>query len=224
MSKAWVVVLIPAYNAAETISELISKLRDYLSESQVIVIDDGSVDDTASLALEAGACLIQHPANRGKGAALKSGFAMASHEGYDYVLTLDADLQHSPECVPLFLELADSFQYDMVIGVRERTEIMPSHRVFANFMTSVLISMLAGVRIRDSQSGFRLISTKLLKSIHLRGDKYDLESEILLRAGLAGFRIGELTIPTVYEGSRSFINPVLDGMRFLKILGQGFFW
>jgi len=224
MSDQSLLIIVPAFNAARRIEELVDRLRKHISMDELVIVDDGSVDDTARLAEASGATVISHPRNLGKGAALKTGFRIAQRRGYEYVLTMDADLQHPPEYVPQFIELVRSGKFDMVIGARARTEDMPQHRVFANFATSIIISLFAGVRIRDSQSGFRLISTKLINAIHLRGDKYDLESEILLKAAHAGFRIGEIEVPTVYEGSHSFINPFVDGCRFLRILCESHFW
>jgi len=224
MALAPVLIVIPAFNAANSISKLIEQLLEHATPDDILVIDDGSTDETARLAEQTGVRIISHDFNLGKGAALKTGFRVAVEEKYGYVLTMDADLQHPAECVPDFLKVAASDSYDMVIGVRDRSEKMPPHRAFANFTTSILISLLAGVLIRDSQSGFRLISTRLIRSVTLRGKRYDLESEILLKAGLARFSIGEIAIPTVYDGSVSSINPVVDGLRFLKLLRERLFW
>ncbi|MBU1319002.1 MAG: glycosyltransferase family 2 protein [candidate division Zixibacteria bacterium] len=224
MNSESVLIIIPAFNTADSICTLIGQVLDHASPDNILVIDDGSADETARLAEQTGVRIISHDVNLGKGAALKTGFRVALDEKYRYVLTMDADLQHPAKCVPDFLEVAASGCYDMVIGVRDRSEKMPPHRAFANFTTSILISLLTGVLIKDSQSGFRLISTRLIRSVSLRGERYDLESEMLLKAGLARFSIGEIAIPTVYDGSASSINPVVDGLRFLKLLRESLFW
>lgn len=219
-----VLIVIPAFNAADSIATLTIRLQDYVSPGDILVIDDGSEDETARLAKQSGVRTISHDVNLGKGAALKTGFKAAIDGRYEYVLTMDADLQHPAESVPDFLDAAAAGCFEMLIGVRQRSDNMPRHRAFSNFTTSLLISLLAGVRIRDSQSGFRLISTCLIKSMALRGERYDLESEILMKAGLARFTIGEVAIPTLYDGSVSSISPLIDGLRFLRLLRQRLLW
>ncbi|MCK4657171.1 MAG: hypothetical protein KAT85_09045, partial [candidate division Zixibacteria bacterium] len=109
-------------------------------------------------------------------------------------------------------------------GTRERTTSMPVFRVFANFTGSVVISLFSGARIRDSQSGFRWIRTDVLKRLRLQCDRYDLESEILLGAGRIGGSIGEIAVPTIYGDSESFINPIVDAARAIRLLWRSLFW
>lgn len=217
-------VIIPAYNASRTITELIERLAKHVDKADIVVIDDGAADNTGELARQAGVAVLAHETNRGKGAALKTGFKHAIDNRYDAVLTIDADLQHDPECVPGFLEMGASGKYDIIIGTRERTNNMPFFRVFANFTGSVVISLFSGVRIRDSQSGYRWISTDVLKRLHLECDRYDLESEILLGIGRIGGSIGEISVPTIYGDSESFINPIVDAARAVRLLWRSLFW
>jgi len=217
-------VIIPAYNASRTIAELTDRLAKYVRRADILVIDDGAADGTGDLARQNGVTVLVHDRNRGKGVALKTGFRYATQHGYEAVLTVDADLQHDPECVPRFLAMGASGEYDIIIGTRERTTDMPSFRVLANFAGSVVISLFSGARIRDSQSGYRWIRTDTLKRLSLRCDRYDLESEILLAVGHAGGSIGEIVVPTIYGESESYINPLVDTARILRMLWRSLFW
>jgi glycosyltransferase involved in cell wall biosynthesis len=217
-------VMIPAYNAGRTITELIERLVKHVSDKDIVVIDDGALDNTGDLARETGVTVLAHETNRGKGAALRTGFQYAIENDYGAVLTIDADLQHDPDCVPGFLEMASSGNYDVIIGTRERTADMPAFRVFANFAGSVVISLFSGARIRDSQSGYRWIRTDTIKRLRLRCERYDLESEILVAIGRSGGSIGEISIPTIYGESESFIVPLVDAARVLRMLLRSLFW
>ncbi len=219
-----VLVIIPAFNAGRTIGELVERLAEHVARSDILVIDDGATDDTGELARSAGVSVMKHSVNKGKGAALKTGFRHALAAGYEAVLTLDADLQHDPDYVPEFLRQGAAGGYDIVIGTRQRTPEMPRKRVIANFTSSVIISLLAGALIRDSQSGYRWIRTDILRRLRLRGDRYDLESEILLGVGRIGGAIGEISVPTIYGESSSFVNPLVDAARILRVLWSSLFW
>ena len=217
-------ILVPAYNASGSIAELLKRLRDVAPDCEILVVDDGSTDSTAETAETAGVRVISHEANQGKGAAIKTGLQYASENGYDGLVTIDADLQHDPECIPEFVKLASSEDYDLLIGARQRTSRMPSHRALSNFMTSALISLLAGACMRDTQSGYRWMRTDVVRNLRTRGTRYDYESEILMKAGKFGLRIGEIRVPTIYGDSTSFINPFRDSWRFMRILVRSFFW
>jgi glycosyltransferase involved in cell wall biosynthesis len=217
-------VVIPAYNAAGTIGQLIELLSEHVNRRDILVVDDGAEDDTGASARRAGVTVLAHARNMGKGAALKSGFRHAVAGGYDAVLTLDADLQHDPACVPQFIDMAADGDYDIIVGTRRRTSDMPSERALANFTSSIVISLFSGTLIHDSQSGYRWIRTEVLKRLPLKGDRYDLESEILIGIGRSGGLIGELPIPTVYGGAVSFINPIFDAARIIRILWSSLFW
>jgi len=218
-------VLIPAYNASQTLPELIRRIKKALPQSSVIVVNDGSQDDSGNLARKAGATVLEHKVNQGKGEALRTGFDFVVQNGLDYVITIDADLQHRPEELRLFTEEAKRGSFDLIVGTRDFSfQNMPFDRVVTNFVSSVILTLLSGQTIKDSQSGYRLISCKTLRVIKLKCRKYDLESEILIKTGRKGFKIGEVPISTVYEGSRSFINPLVDTGRFIKICWKSLFW
>jgi len=220
-----IAVLIPAYNACRSLSELIDRLKNFSKPRDIIVVNDGSSDGTAKIAEESGVTLINQEINKGKGEALRTGFEYVVRHGYDCVVTIDADLQHRPEELTLFTGRLQNGSIDLIIGTRDFSfKNMPFDRVLTNFVSSVILTLLSGQIIRDSQSGYRLISCQILKKIELKCRKYDLESEILIKAGRKGFKIGEVTIATVYEGSKSFINPFIDTGRFIKICWKSLFW
>ncbi len=210
-----VLVIVPAYNAARHISELVSRLRTYVCDANLLIINDGSGDDTLDIIRQEKVNYISFPENRGKGAALKAGFEYAIENNYRSVLTIDADLQHLPEEVPQFLA-ADNGHH-VVIGTRKMDlKVMPWPRWLTNNLSSLIISVFSQSRVRDSQSGFRLIPTEVLKAIHLKTVGYDFESEMLFKAGALGCGISEVPISTIYEESTSYINPLQDSLRFLR--------
>jgi len=220
-----IAILIPAYNASQTLPELIQRTKENFCAKEIIVVNDGSRDGTFDAAKQAGAMVLNHPVNRGKGEALRTGFDHVIENGIDFVVTLDADLQHRPEELTLFAERIEKGSFDLLIGTRDFSfKNMPFDRVLTNFVSSVILTLLSGQTIRDSQSGYRMISCRILREVKLKCRKYDLESEILIKAGRRGFKIGEVPISTVYEGSRSFINPLIDTGRFIKICWKSLFW
>jgi len=218
-------VLIPAYNASSTISELIEKVSKFVDKSDIVVIDDGSNDPTFELAQKAEAVVLKHQRNRGKGEALKTGFKYAQEKNYEALFTIDADLQHDPSSITDFLQKARENFNGILIGTRDiNLKIMPLARWLTNNLSSVILSILSGQTIRDSQSGYRLISIQVLKKVKLKAKKYDLESEILVKAGRKGFKIDEVPIKTIYHGGKSFINPFIDTGRFIKLMWRTLWW
>lgn len=217
-----ILVLIPAYNAGKYIDELIPRCLKYVCDSNLLLVNDGSSDNTLELIKKHDVKYISFPENRGKGAALMAGFDYAIKEDYSSVLTIDADLQHLPEEIPRF------FAHDngkrLIIGTRDiDLKIMPIARWLTNNLTSMIISIFSSQRVRDSQSGYRLIPIEVLKAIPLKTIKYDFESEMLFKAGAAGCIIAEVPISTVYEGSQSYINPFVDTGRFIRQIWKRIF-
>jgi glycosyltransferase involved in cell wall biosynthesis len=217
-------VVIPAYNAESTIGELVEQIRDRAVSVDVLVVDDGSTDSTAQSATVAGVSVVRHPCNLGKGRAIRTGLRYAAERDYSGFVTIDSDLQHDPGSIADFLSTASGGQFDLILGVRRRTIDMPRHRALTNFATSALLSLLAGVCLRDTQTGYRWHKTTSMLRLRATTDRYDYESEVLLKAGRAGMKLGEVTVPTIYRGSRSFINPVLDAWRFLRLIVRSWFW
>jgi glycosyltransferase involved in cell wall biosynthesis len=190
-----------------------------LGHGQILVVDDGATDESGALARAAGVQVITHEVNQGKGAALRTGFTAALAAGAEWVFTLDADGQHDPAEMPAFLAAAAAGGADLWIGDRmQDTRDMPPLRRFANRSTSSIISWLAGQPIADSQSGYRLISARVLRSVDLRFDRFEAESEILIKASRAGFRIGSVPIRTIYGEEKSTIHPARDTLRFIGLV------
>lgn len=205
----------PAFNAAKYLPELVTRVRGHVSPQDFLVVNDGSTDSTVEILRTLKVNFISFPHNRGKGAALAAAFDSAIKQGYRSVLTLDADLQHLPEEIPRFFAVDDG--QTLVIGTRTMNlRIMPFSRWLTNNLTSLIISIFSSARVRDSQSGFRMIPSSALKAMPLKSIKYDFESEMLFKAGALGCPIGEVPISTVYEHSASYINPFKDTFRFIR--------
>jgi len=215
-------VLIPAYQEEENIGNVVKRVKEIPGIEEVVVIDDGSQDRTFEVARESGATVIRHLSNQGKGKALQTGFKYALEKGFDGVITMDGDGQHLPEEIPLFLENAERRGSDIVVGSRmENPQGMPFLRYWTNTVTSLITTLLAGVRIRDSQSGFRWISRRVLQEVSLESPKFAIESELLIKAGKKGFKITEIPITTIYlpeSTKRSKISPLKDTLRFFILI------
>lgn len=215
LTPSKVLILIPAYNAANYLPRLVPRIRLSVPDSDLLIINDGSSDNTAELLPTLGITCLENVPNQGKGFTLKRGADYALENGYRHIVTIDADLQHLPEEIPRLLEKTE--RSDIVIGTRKITlRVMPFARWLTNNLTSIIISVFSGQRVRDSQSGFRLIATEILAQTKVQSVKYDYESELLFQAGALGARIGEAAISTVYEGSHSYINPLKDTGRFIR--------
>jgi glycosyltransferase involved in cell wall biosynthesis len=211
-----VACVIPAYRAAETLAQVVRLLRNALPDARVIVVDDGSPDATAVVAEDVADCTIRLAENRGKGAALRAGFAYVLRFDDEIVLTLDADGQHDPSYAPVLLAALNG--YDVVIGQRVRSRSsMPLRRRITNAMASIAITRLVGIRLEDTQSGFRAIRRSVLERVDARGDRYEFETDFLIRAGRAGFRVCNATIPTLY-GTTSHFRSVSDSARIVKTI------
>ena len=191
----------------------------------VIVVDDGSKDNTAQIAQNAGAIVLIHEVNKGKGAALKTGFQYVIDHGYDAVITMDSDGQHDPNDIPGFLNALDKIGSGIIIGTRMNDiSTMPMIRKCTNKLTSFASSLMARQKIEDSQSGFRLITTDVLRKVKLETDRFETETEILIKASKSGFRIISVPIKTIYGEEKSKIRPIRDTNRFLKLLFRSLRW
>lgn len=210
-------ILIPAYNESGHIGDLLPRLKSM--GFAPIVIDDGSMDNTAEKAFEAGAKVIRHEKNLGKGEALKTGFAAAVKDDYDAVIIMDGDAQHSPNDIEKLIKTAEKNPGAMVIGNRMGNAAnMPLTRKLTNRFMSLLVSCICRQKIPDSQCGFRLIRKDLLKNIRIDSSRFEVESEILIRASAAGIKIISVPIETLYGREASQINPFWDTCRFIYFL------
>ena len=211
-----VVCVIPAYRAADTLEQVVRALRAVLPDARVIVVDDGSPDATAAVADAVADRAIHLSQNRGKGAALRAGFADVLLGDDDAVVTLDADGQHDPTYAPALLAALDD--HDVVIGQRGRSgSTMPLGRRMTNAMSSLAIAHVAGIRLGDTQSGFRAIRRRVLEEVDARGDRYEFETDFLIRAARAGFRVANVAIPTVY-GATSHFRGMRDSARIVRAI------
>ena len=210
-----VAALVPAYQAAAHLGEVLLGLQALSSPPHVLVVDDGSRDATAQVARQFGADVLCFAANRGKGHALLAGFeALADFDG---VVTLDADGQHPPECFPAFVAAAEAGA-DLVFGVRELTPDMPPSRRFANAFSSAWCSAIAGAPIHDSQCGYRLYRRRVVQATPVRASRYEVETEMAVRAARLGFRVAEVAIPTVYGDETSHLSPTRDVPRIVGMM------
>ena len=212
-----VAALIPAYQAAAHLGEVLLRLQALKPAPEILVVNDGSRDATAQVAEEFGARVLSFAGNRGKGHALLAGF-QALRE-YPAIVTLDADGQHPPECLPRFLA-AWREGAELVLGRRARTAEMPWTRRFANGFSSGWTSWLAGTRISDSQCGYRLYTRRMIDGTPITPGRYELETSIAVRAARLGFRVAEVEIPTVYGEAGSHIRPFRDVPRIVGALGR----
>jgi glycosyltransferase involved in cell wall biosynthesis len=218
-------VVIPAFNAASHLQGVIEAASRFVHRSRIIVVDDGSTDATGDIARGCGAEVLCHAENQGKGVALHTGILGAAGMGMEYAITMDADGQHNPEEIPLFLEKELETGADIIVGNRMADrKNMPGDRVFANRATSWFVSARTGAHIPDSQNGYRLIRTSLYTSLKIKSKRYAAESEVLIRAARAGARIDWVPVETIYSTEQSSVHPVVDTLRFLRMAIKSFFW
>lgn len=210
------VCVIPALDAAATLGALARRLRHELPRASIVAVDDGSVDATSDVARASCDVLVRFPTNRGKGAALRAGIATALERGADVVLTIDADGQHPPEAAPSLV--AALARADIAIGARSRQGgAMPLGRRMTNALASAAVGAIIGHPITDSQSGYRAIRRTVLQAVAARGERYEYETDFLIRAGRAGFRIQAVPIATVY-GAPSHFRAFRDSTRVVRAI------
>jgi len=212
-----VAALVPAYQAAAHLGEVLMRLQALADPPDVLVVNDGSRDATEQVARMYGAPVLSFAGNRGKGHALLAGFAALGD--YDAVITLDSDGQHPPECFPAFVAAAEAGA-DVVLGRRRFEGGMPPVRRFANAVSSQWATDLAGQRISDSQCGYRLYRREVLAVVPVTPGRYEVESEMAVRAARLGFRVREVEIPTVYGSEQSQIRVARDVPRILGVLAR----
>ena len=212
-----ILAVIPCFNEETRIADVVRRCLRHTDA--VLVVDDGSTDETAARAKGAGAVVISHVRNRGKGVALNTGYDYAVRHGFDAIVTLDGDMQHDPSEIPKFLDAARPDDVHIVLGCR-MTDVsrMPAIRRWTNRTTSRFVSWLAGQTMLDSQTGYRLIKRAVLESVCCVTRNYDAESEILIKAGRKGFRVVEVPIATIYRGGKSSISPLWDTLRFVRLI------
>jgi glycosyltransferase involved in cell wall biosynthesis len=208
-------VVIPCLNESATIAPLIAGVRKHVLE--IFLVDDGSTDETARLAENAGAKILRHEKTQGKGAALQMGWIAARDAGFDWALAMDGDGQHSPDDIPNFFQCAEETAATLVIGNRmSNPQKMPRLRKFVNRWMSARISALAGQSLPDSQSGFRLMNLHAWAALPISAAHFEIESDVLLAFARAGQRIRFVPIQVIYKTEQSKIHPLRDTLRWLK--------
>lgn len=209
------VALVPCFNEADSISGVLTEILRFVSK--VIVVDDGSTDDTAAQARKAGAFVVPHTRRFGKGAALTTGVLAAVELGFEWALTLDGDGQHSPSDIPKFFSFAEQHGADLVVGNRMPCACaMPPVRRLTNLTMSWMISHRMGQSLPDTQCGFRLFRLEAWRHVEIRARHFEVESEMLVGFLKAGFRVGFVPVKVIYGLGGSKIRPLADSWRWLK--------
>ena len=218
--------IVPAYNAATHLENVIASIKRHIPAGNIIVVDDASTDETYSAAARSDVVVIRHELNRGKGGAIRTAIAhLPTLPSIDAVIMLDADGQHDPDEIPRFAKEFMKGDFDLIIGNRMagRGE-MPALRVLTNRLTSAVISMRAGQRVPDSQNGYRLVRAALLMRLDLVTYRYEIDSEIIIKACRAGARVSSIPVRTIYGSQKSAIRPIHDTARFIALVMRSFFW
>lgn len=216
VNRAGWCAVIPAYQEAASIAAVVSGVR--ARRIPVIVVDDGSHDGTADAAARAGAHVVKHDCNRGKGAALASGLARAREDGFAWAVTLDGDGQHDPADLASFVDAAARGEGDLICGNRMADpQGMPLLRRLTNRVMSRWISRAAGQSIPDTQCGFRAYRLACLAEVVCITAHFEWESEVLIRLSNRGARIASVPIRTIYRNERSKIRPLRDTVRFWRM-------
>jgi len=210
--------VIPAYQDEKHIGDIARRTRKRLDH--VLVVDDGSTDETGQRAREAGAEVVVHDQNRGKGEAIKTGLGQGIGREVAWMILLDSDGQHLPEEIDRFLSAAASAtRPTFFIGNRMNDVArMPFIRRVVNRCMSSQISRVCGQRIPDTQCGFRMVHRQMVPELLGGGHRFDYETEVLIIASRKGYRIESVPITTVYSDEVSKIHPLRDAIRFLKLL------
>jgi glycosyltransferase involved in cell wall biosynthesis len=208
------VVAIPVYNEAGTVRSVVEQAREYVDK--VLVVDDGSSDDTAHLAEDAGSMVLRHPANRGKGVALATALAWArTQPDVDRLVLLDGDGQHDPGDIPRLLSELDERHLDILVGSRFLGQNnAPLYRLFGLHTLSAAAALGSGVRLTDSQSGYRVLSRRAVQELDLHEKAFSVESEMQFDALQKDLRVGEAPIQIRYAGPARR-SPVLHGISVL---------
>ncbi len=208
-------IIIPAYNEGKTIFEVITNTKKFASN--IIVVDDGSQDNTVTEAARAGAKVVKHKVNLGKGAALKTGCDYAFKQGAEKIITLDADGQHDPKEIPSFISALD--QHDIAFGSRKAPESMPKVFKFGNKVITKTLQWLYGVMVEDSQCGYRSFKTTAYPQIRWGATDYYVETEMAIRAGKKKLKHTTVPIETIYADKYKGTT-VLDGVGIvIKMIG-----
>lgn len=207
-------VIIPSFNVEKSIQEVINRIPK--ENYEIIVVDDGSKDNTGKIAKKSGAKIITHEINCGKGKAMRTGISNAKGE---IIVFIDADLQHRPEDIPRLVEPIQNGRADITIGSRLIGDIsnMPIQRKITNFSSTALIRLFFGVKILDTQSGYRALKRDFLEKMNLESNRYNIETEVLAYVGKFHMRVEEVPIETIYGDEKSHFK-MRDILKFIYLL------
>ena len=210
------VVIVPAFNAEKTLSAVVKGLRECLPKARILGVNDGSTDGTGALLRFLSDGTIEFSENRGKGAALRAAFAAALETDCRAVLTIDSDGQHDAAFAPSIVSALD--QFHIGIGTRDLSgEQVPRRRRIANLLSSAATRLVSGGAVRDSQSGYRAMRREVLETVHAEGERYEFETDFIIRAAHAGFTITSVPISTIY-GSTSYFREFRDALLVIRVL------
>jgi glycosyltransferase involved in cell wall biosynthesis len=212
MNNRKVIAVLPAYNEGKRISAVVRKVKEYVDE--VVVADDGSKDDTSKEAALAGAVIVRHRVNLGKGAALQTGVQAAILRGAETIVLMDADGQHPPEKIPELVEKIQSGNFDIVFAFRKHDREMPGYRRFGNQWLNFSVRFLFGMLVSDVWCGFRAFGADIYPQIHWQRRNCSVDVEMALRAAQHKLRYCEIPIPTIYHDVYKGVS-IVDGIRLL---------
>jgi glycosyltransferase involved in cell wall biosynthesis len=210
-------ILIPAYKAASLLEKVLPDVMRLAAARHIIIVDDASEDATPEVCKRNSILCLTHPENTGKGGALATGFSHCIRNGYKWVITMDADGQHAPDDLPRFIAAAKSSpKPGICIGARMmQPGIMPFERIISNRMTSAILGFFCRIPIRDSQCGYRLYNINLLKKITISYNRFEMESEIIMKAAFLGFPVIFTNVQTLYFKGPSHIAHAIDTVRWI---------
>ncbi len=217
-------IVIPAFEAAKTLANLLEDVTALITPEKVMIVDDGSADGTAGVAEAKRVLCLRHPENRGKGAALMTGLSRARELGWEWAVTMDADGQHAAADLPRFFDARPGPETGILVGRRERRGTsMPWHRRFSNFITTGMVSRLAGKPVHDAQSGFRAYRLDILDAFP-RSGRFEWESQALILSCRRGIALEPISIRTLYYPAHgSHMRLLRDSWRFLR-MAWGLAW
>ncbi|HPG37897.1 MAG TPA: glycosyltransferase family 2 protein [bacterium] len=225
-STSPVLLVIPVFNEERFIGELLDRVHRIVKPGNILVVNDGSTDNTAAILSQLPVNILTHSQNRGKGAALLSAIRYAQEHRYSWILTMDGDGQHQTGQIDAFLQAIANDQADIILGNRQKWGVkMPFHRILSNGITSIILSLCSGMqRIHDSQCGFRAMRVTCLDRALFREMGFQFESEMILRLGKQQCRFLEIPVETRYGSESSSIHLVNDTVKFIKLVIKSFFW
>lgn len=217
-------VILPVYNSSRHLKKLIPKVLEYFPKTQIFAIDDGSQDDSANICIEQDIELISYNQNMGKGYALNRGMQKAIEMGYEYAICMDSDEQHDPTHLMEFIAKQNSSNAGLIIGSRSMTtKDMPFPRICSNKLTSLIVSLTCRQKVIDSQCGYILYRLEDIKGLSFKTQRYQFETEILLKLAKKKVKIDHIPIKTIYGDETSHISHLRDISNFVKVVVASWF-